>query len=90
MFSVKVVVDSPGEISVEDTDRHQDILKKEISIEGRPEKITIVKEGKPQFSFVIYENGDVLIHDYVGSGFSINMPHNLYLENSRQWRRDAP
>ena len=58
----------------------------ELFVKGEVRKITVEKNGFSQFSLWIDTDGKLTITDYAGLCFHQQMPQNLTLTPSRNWR----
>lgn len=58
---------------------------RETVLNGDIHKFEICKDGVPQFSIRIGENGDLILTDYEGRR-EISMDNNIQLRTSRPWK----
>jgi hypothetical protein len=55
-----------------------------VSLTGQVFRVTINKDGEAQVGFSIHEDGSIIITSY-SSYYTMSVPQNLTLENTRPW-----
>jgi hypothetical protein len=83
-FSLEVITCNPAKVTQEPASNFGEGAVS-TTIEDLPHRMTVVKDGEPQFCIRLYADGKIILTDYSGMGFRKFIEPNMELEPLRPW-----